>query len=108
MAIMEADSPIAKDVSFDKIVEVAAEYFDIEKTLLFRKSRKREIIIARHIIQYLAYKKSRLSLKRIGLLTGGRDHTTVIHAKTKVEHMLATNDDVYAFPVKELLERLCD
>lgn len=54
------------------------------------RSRKREIVDLRQTWMCLMYKYSGLSLHNIGQLAGGRDHSTVLHAKYKVENMVIT------------------
>ena len=49
------------------------------------RSRKREIIIARHGAVWLMKQNTTLTLKQIGALFGRRDHSTVLHAIDCVE-----------------------
>lgn len=44
------------------------------------KWRKREWVEARHIAMYMIKKFTTLSLKKIGMYFGGRDHSTVLNA----------------------------
>jgi len=63
----------------------------VEKTLfvnneqMVSSSRKRPIVIARHIAMFLIRKYSVLPLYQVGLLFGGRDHSTVIYAEKQYE-----------------------
>lgn len=54
--------------------------------------RERELVIARHLFFYFAKKLTPYSLKSVGAMLGGRDHTTVIHGINKIEKGLAIND----------------
>lgn len=65
------------------------EYFGLTVEALRSKTRKREIVIARHIAMYFCEENGLGSLKSIGIFFGGRDHSTVIHALRSVE------DDVF-------------
>jgi len=81
--------------SSDQVLFKVAEYFlqnghiEIGKeletrevvTLLKGKSRKKEIIQARFAAAYFIYDIMGISLKSIGKILGGRDHSSIIHAK---------------------------
>ena len=69
---------------------MVSEHYQISLERLKSKSRKKEIVMARHVAMYLAKKYTNHSLKSIGYYCGGRDHSTVIHALQTVNDMLAT------------------
>jgi chromosomal replication initiator protein len=66
------------------IVEVVAKHFDVRLTDLQSKRRSRSITVPRQICMYLARSLTKHSLEEIGGHLGGRDHTTVMHACTKI------------------------
>jgi chromosomal replication initiator protein len=78
-------------LSIENIQELTAKYFSLPSDLLRSKTRKKEIARARQIAMYLCAQHTEHSLKSIGLLFGGRDHTTVIHARQFVDHALKTD-----------------
>jgi len=80
-----------KDISIEEIQRVVCQYYDIPDDLLRGKSRKKEIVYARHLAMYLSKQMTRYSLKSIGLHFGGRDHTTVIHAIRTIENAFQNN-----------------
>ena len=55
---------------------------------LLGKRRTRSIALPRQVAMYLIYKHTRLSLKEIGGHFGGRDHTTVLHARQAIERQM--------------------
>jgi len=67
------------------IVEVVAKHFDVRLTDLQSKRRSQSITVPRQICMYLARLLTKHSLEEIGGHLGGRDHTTVMHACTKIE-----------------------
>ena len=69
-----------KQITFDDIIQVTAEYFKLKKEEFFSKKRTQNIAYPRQIAMYLCRELADLSYPRIGELFGGRDHTTVIHA----------------------------
>jgi len=66
------------------IVEVVAKHFNVRLTDLQSKRRSQSITAPRQICMYLARLLTKLSLEEIGGHLGGRDHTTVLHACTKI------------------------
>ena len=68
----------------ENIKSIISEYFNISVELMEAKTRKREVVIARHFAMYYIKSQTDLSLKSIGYLFGNRDHSTVIHGLTSV------------------------
>ncbi len=77
-------------ITLDEIITVVAETFGTRTEYIVSKSRKREIVLARHAAMYLAKEFTMQSLKSIGLHFAGRDHSTVIHAVKAVEARIET------------------
>jgi len=67
------------------LVGKVAKQFNFKNKDLSGKSRKAELVNARHIAMYLLNHDLELTLVEIGKLLGGRDHTTVMHGVKKVE-----------------------
>jgi len=82
----------------EKLVETLT---GISFDLMKGKSRKREIVEARHLAMYMEKKYTKSSLKSIGLKYGGRDHSTVIHSCNNITNLLFTEDHI-----KKWVERL--
>lgn len=85
---------ITEKVSIEGIQRMVSEYFSISIDAIKGKTRKREVVQARHIGMYLAKEFTENSLRNIGLQFGGRDHSTVIHACETVLNLMATDIDV--------------
>lgn len=81
---------IDTEVSIDYLQKVVTEYYNVALEGLKSKSRKKEVVIARQVVMYLAKQYTNHSLKSIGYYCGGRDHSTVIHALQAVNDMLDT------------------
>ena len=77
-------------LTIDEIITLVSETFGTRPEYIVGKSRKREIVLARHAAMYLAKEFTQQSLKSIGLHFAGRDHSTVIHAIKAVEARLET------------------
>lgn len=63
---------------------VVEEFGSIEIELAFIKSRKREIVEARQVIQTMLSRNTKWSLQYIGKNTGDKDHATVLHSRKQV------------------------
>jgi len=74
----------SKHISITDIAEVVTSYFDVRLTDLQSKKRSQSITEPRQICMYLARSLTRHSLEEIGGHLGGRDHTTVMHACSKI------------------------
>ena len=77
-------------ITIDEIISIVSETFGPRPEYIVGKSRKREIVLARHAAMYLAKEFTHHSLKSIGLHFAGRDHSTVIHALKAVEARIET------------------
>jgi chromosomal replication initiator protein len=76
------------DKVIDFIMDVISQGENINKALIISSSRKREIVVARMLSQYFIKKYTSLSLKKIGLIFNGRDHSTIIHAVSTINNGL--------------------
>ena len=57
-----------------------------------KKNRKPYMVLVRQMYHYLIKRHTSLSLKEIGDLTGGHDHTTVMYSITTIQDLLYTKD----------------
>ncbi|HOJ24991.1 MAG TPA: chromosomal replication initiator protein DnaA [Bacteroidales bacterium] len=77
-----------KDITYDMIKHIVCDYFSISLEELECESRKQQIVIARHMAMYMAFKYSKLTLSEIGKLTGNRKHSSVAYAIKNVNSLL--------------------
>ena len=77
------EKPTRLDI--EEIKRHVAHYYNVAVDLLSAKTRRREIVQARHLAMYFCKQLTEQPLKTIGLRFGGRDHSTVIHACKAVE-----------------------
>ena len=80
-----------KVISSDYIQEIVAKYFNIDKKELKNSKRSNDIAFPRQIAMYLCRDISAMSFPQIGNDFGKRDHTTVMHAYTKIEKEIKEN-----------------
>lgn len=73
------------------IIEAVSKDSGISIFDILRKTRKREIVTARHLCIYFIKEHTDYSLKSIGRFFSGRDHSTVIHALGSINDQLDTD-----------------
>lgn len=71
-------------ITIDLIQKTTTEYFKISMTELLGKKRTKNVVVPRQIAMYLCREMTEESFPHIGEMFGGRDHTTIIHAFTKI------------------------
>jgi len=71
-------------MTFKKILETVAAFYDIEVKDICGVRRTKELVKARQIVCYLARKELNKSFPFIGRELGSRDHTTVLYAARKI------------------------
>ncbi len=74
------------------LLDTVATYFDLAIPDLLGKCREKRLSFPRQIIMYLMREELNSSYPTIGRLMGGRDHTTAIHAYTKIQKDLEDDE----------------
>ena len=92
-------------LTVDDVLETVCRFFDVTPNAVKGPSRKKELVMPRQIVMYLADKYTNIPAARIGKLVGGRDHSTVLHSINKVREM-KENDKVFASQLKKVDEML--
>jgi chromosomal replication initiator protein len=92
-------------VSIERIQELVSERFGLSLDELCGDKRSQNIVYPRQVAMYLSRELTDSSLPKIGKQFGGRDHTTVIHATSKIARMIREDRDVYNL-VQELTARI--
>ena len=75
----------------DLIQQVVAEHYNIRVEDIQGSKKPKNIAFPRQVSMYLCRKLLDISLPKIGESFGGRDHTTVIHAISKIEKQMETD-----------------
>jgi chromosomal replication initiator protein len=95
----------APQVSIERIQETVSERFGLSISELISDKRSQNIVYPRQVAMYLSRELTDSSLPKIGREFGGRDHTTVIHATSKINRLLGEDQSVYNL-VQELTARI--
>ena len=95
-----------KIISAEYIQEVVAKYFNIDKKDLVSSKKSNDIAFPRQIAMYLCRTTAQMSFPKIGGEFGNRDHTTVMHACTKIEKEIKenTNTKLIVESVKNIIQ----
>jgi len=95
----------APEVSIERIQDLVSDRFSMSKEELISDRRSQNIVYPRQVAMYLSRELTDSSLPRIGRHFGGRDHTTVIHATSKIARLIREDRSVYNL-VQELTARI--
>jgi chromosomal replication initiator protein len=88
-------------INADSIIEAVCAYYSVDKAGLVGKKKNKEIVDPRQICIYLITEFLSLPLTSIGQLFGGRDHTTIMHARDKISALIK-EDSKTAVQIKDL------
>lgn len=70
------------------VISKVSQYFSFKPSELTGPSRKAPLAMARHVAMYVLYSDLNIPYEQIGMLFGGRDHTTIMHAVEKIGEKL--------------------
>lgn len=87
------------------LINTVSEFYDVTIDDIIGKSREKRLANPRQIIMYLLREELKMSYPAIGNELGGRDHTTAMHAHTKIGTEIE-NDPKLKQEIKSIKERL--
>lgn len=104
-AISHMSSSNLKLITSSVIKETVARYFDITVEDLLKHSREASITQPRQIAMYLCREMANMSYPKISADFGKKDHTTVMHACSKIEKEIKDKVEVRQIVdnIKEML-----
>ncbi len=98
------DSIIAKEKSANngskirlkpqEIIKQACNYYQLKQSSVKGKRRTKNLVHARHMAMFLLKTDLDMSYAEIGRWFSNRDHTSVMHAKNKVEEMIESGEEI--------------
>lgn len=77
-----------------RLIEVVVGYYDLTLDEMMGKSREQRLAFPRQIAMYLLREEAKCSFPAIGGHLGGRDHTTAMHACTKISDLLKKDEQL--------------
>ncbi len=84
----------AKVVSIELIQKTVANYYSIPEEALKSKKRIKKLVLPRQLAMYLSRELTTASLNDIGNRFGGKDHSTVLHAVSKIRELIASGGEI--------------
>jgi len=74
-----------KNVAIKDVVKTVSDFYNLEESSIYEKTRRKEIVKARQVVMFLLREDFNVSYPLIGQKLGGKDHTTVIHSYLKIK-----------------------
>jgi len=93
-----------KEITIDTIKKAVCEHFSITEEDLISSGRTRNLAYPRQIAMYLSRQFTKKSLPKIGE-EFDRDHTTVMHAYSKIEADMKVNESLHNI-VMQIIEKI--
>jgi chromosomal replication initiator protein len=75
-------------ITIEHIQRKVAEFFGIKLSDMRAKNRTKSVAFPRQVAMYLSRQLTHASLSDVGRAFGGKDHTTVIHAVSKLQGLI--------------------
>ena len=88
------NDPYSGTITIENIQKVVAEHYNVSVADLKSKKKDRKFVIPRQISIFICCSLTEYSTTEIGNEFGGRDHTTIMHARDKVESLLKTDSSM--------------
>ncbi len=84
-----------REIPIELIQHEVCRYFGISKADLVGSSRSKSFAYPRQVAMYLCREITDESLPKIGRAFGGRDHSTVMHATSKISNLINHDRDTF-------------
>lgn len=81
-------------VDYRKVLEVVCDYFNLGRNELVSAGRQKELVLPRHITMFILSEYLNMTVEKIGLILGKRDHTTVMHGRDKIKNLAGADRDI--------------
>lgn len=95
------------NVSPMAIISATAEYYKLSPDDITGSGRQQAVALARQIAMHICRELTELSLPKIGMYFGNRDHTTVMYATKKISEQMRERRYIYN-QVSEIIQKIKD
>jgi chromosomal replication initiator protein len=83
-----------RSITPKRLIEIVTAYYDLAMEDLLGKSREKRLAFPRQVAMYLLREDAKCSYPAIGSHVGDRDHTTAMHACSKITDLLSTDEQL--------------
>jgi chromosomal replication initiator protein len=83
-----------KNLTPQNLLNNVCKYFNITSDEILSKTRTKHLVYPRQILCYLLKIEANYSYPAIGKFLNGRDHTTILHAVSKLEKEIHHNEQL--------------
>ena len=80
------------EITPENIISAVCGYYKFRREDLLGKGKKADLVKARQICAYLICEMLSLPLVSVGAIMGGRDHTTIMYSRDKVDELIKLNE----------------
>ena len=95
------------NVSPMAIISATAEYYKLSPDDITGSGRQQAVALARQIAMHICRELTELSLPKIGMYFGNRDHTKVMYATNKISEQMIERRYIYN-QVSEIIQKIKD
>jgi len=79
-------SSMRQSLTPQKLLDTISDFYNLQINDILGKNREKKLSLPRQVIMYLMREDLKMSYPAIGEELGGRDHTTAMHAHTKIRN----------------------
>lgn len=100
--------PKKMSLNYKDILATICKYFNLTNRELIGPKRQKELVLPRHLSMYIMSEELGMTVEKIGQVLGGRDHTTVMHARDKIKKLINKDREIQKalIEVKQTLSTL--
>ncbi|MEA1912200.1 MAG: chromosomal replication initiator protein DnaA, partial [Spirochaetota bacterium] len=98
-------NPKLSNITIDTIQRIVSDYFNLTPNDLRGKKRTKAIAFPRQIAMYITRELTEYSTTEVGLVFGGRDHTTVMHACQRVDSKMQADPSIEPY-IRNLIQKI--
>lgn len=83
-----------ENLTTDSIIDAVCSFYKLQRADVIGKKKNKDVVEPRQICMYLMTEMLSIPLVTVGQALGGRDHTTVIHARDKIAELIKENSRI--------------
>lgn len=96
-----------KSVKPQDVIKDVSEFYNFKVSEIKGNVRTANLALARQVCMYILSKEFGIKLEEIARLLNKRDHTTVLHAKNKIEQKLK-NEPLFAREIEKIVTKILE